>query len=71
MYAGLVSNTDSLIPWQVLLKMRPNYTSLNKLTDKSKDVRLKIRVTHKGEPIISPSKRRFQGTLIKGRYRFS
>lgn len=46
-------------------KMRPKYTPLNKLTDKSKWQRIKARLSQKGPPMQSPSKTRFQKLTLK------
>lgn len=50
---------------QVSSRMKPNYTSLNKLTDKSEDFRLKVRVTQKGPVTVSPSGKKHQRLLLK------
>lgn len=45
--------------------MKPKYTPLDKLTEKSKGFKVKVKVIQKGPPLQSPSKRRYQKLLFK------
>ncbi|KAL2905955.1 Replication protein A 70 kDa DNA-binding subunit B [Bienertia sinuspersici] len=45
--------------------MKPEYTSLNKLTDKSKDYKVKVRVIDKTQPLQTPKKYRYQRLVLK------
>ncbi|KAL2897602.1 Phototropin-1 [Bienertia sinuspersici] len=60
------SSAQNNLPQMVRMKeMKPEYTSLNKLTDKSKDYKVKVKVIDKNRPLQTPKKTRYQRLVLK------